>query len=351
MENKSTLYIIGGGIVLVILFVLMRRGGSSPTVIQTAGAYSGTNDNGLQSQLASQAIQADVFKSLAAGAFGSEANRYSSQLGMSQISANRDIGLAQAAAASEVARAQNLVQSQAISAARDVGIAQAGADVTRAQLQNAADLTRAQLQNEALRSQQRSAATNNALTGLLSNLGNILRALGKSPTTPPTASKPPSSGGGGGSSGGGGSPSSTSRPPPPRRLPGAPIGVGAGTLGIGAIETTPPFVPYPEIPYLDVLGYYGLDFPEIPFFEPSYGTYSDFYNPQFDMPDNGLAGYGYLADYTAIGELEFFGDVGSPAEGQNFGEWFESVYGPPPEYGNEESMYWQDEVAEYAETF
>lgn len=343
MENKSTLYIIGGGVVLVILFVLMRKGGSSPTVIQTQGTTSGTNDNGLQTQLASQAIQADVFKSLAAGVFGSESNRLSAQVGLTQISANRDIGLAQASAASEVARAQNLVQSQAISAARDVGIAQAGADVTRAQLQNAADLTRAQLQNEALRSQQSSAARNNALTGLLSNLGNILRAIGKPTAGQPTPPKPSASGGssGGGSGGGGGSTSSTA--PPPRRLPGA----------------TPPFVPYPEIPYIDILGFYGLDFPEIPFFEPNYGMQSDFYNPQFDMPDNGLTGYGYLADYTAIGDpfgFQFEEQFGPPppAPGESFGDWFENIYGPPPEYGSGsdyDSNYWYDEVAEYAETF
>ncbi len=186
-NNKNLIYILGGLGLLVVLVLVFRKSGGGTTVVQgSTGASQDLPPN--QARLAQQQLNTDLFAGLAGLTYGNEALRIQQGTQLAQINAGTTLGLAQVDAAKTIGSAQNTIQSQAIAAARDVGIAQASADTLRAQMMN-----------DALASQQRAQSRDNLLSGLMSQIGNVLRSLGQPQQPRPST---------GGSSGGSGSPSS-----------------------------------------------------------------------------------------------------------------------------------------------
>lgn len=266
MEDKKTIYIIGGiGVVVVVLLLLRKSGGSQPTIITSPSSSAGSSDPN-QTRLAELGLNADMFKSLAALGYQQAGATQAANVQLAQIEAGRQVGISQTAAAAQVAAAQQAAAGQlaqlqastqlsAITAARDVGLAQATADVARSTLQSQSDLTRQQMQIEAQRQQQNSQLQAGLLTGLLSQLGNVLRTIGGSGQQQPAA-KPTTGASSGGPSVGasGGTSPTTQRPvrrnpiinfPTMAQLPGLPTGLpdALGNLLGGYSAPTEPTYP------------------------------------------------------------------------------------------------------------
>jgi hypothetical protein len=211
MSEIKPIYVIGGVGAVVVVLLLLRRSGSSSPVIVTAPAAAQSNPD--TARLSELALNADLFKNLAGLIYTQRGADSASRVGMAQIEASRQVGLAQTQAASNVAAAQVTaasnqaslaaqLQAQAINAAQAVGLAQAQADISRQQMQYAAQANQQAAQNR-----------NSLLQGLLSQVGNVLRAIGQQPQQ--QQPKPATGGSSGGASGGGGSsasPATTTRP-------------------------------------------------------------------------------------------------------------------------------------------
>jgi hypothetical protein len=287
VENKQTLYVIGGVGVVVVILLLLRKGSSGPTVI-TSPATDSSTANPDQARLSELALNADLVKNLAGLVYTQKAADAQSQVGLAQVEAGRQVGLAQTQAASSVAAAQIAGQSQitaaqlasqsqlaglqaqlqsaAIAAARDVGLAQ-----------SQSDLTRQQMQNDALQ-QQLDAQNRNALTqGLLSNIGNILRAIGLGQQQQQQQQQPKAASGGGVSAGGGSAPGSSTAGKVATKLnprlpqPGLPSSLFPPALWFGpdtslAANTAAIDAAAPNIPSLIPAGGGGVGVPFVPDF-------------------------------------------------------------------------------------